>query len=60
VTAPWGVRGRHTWSKFTDIAFFVLGRFRERYVTPGWDEPAGLRNASASDEAETLYALLER
>jgi len=43
-----------------DIAFFVLGRFRERYVTPGWEEPTGLRNASASGEAETLYALLKR
>ena len=43
-----------------DIAFLVLGRFRERYVTPGWDEPAGLRKASASDEAEALYPLLER
>jgi hypothetical protein len=49
--------GYHTWSKFTDIAFFVLGRFKERYVTPGCDEPAGLRNASASEEAEMLYAL---
>ena len=38
----------------------VLGRFRERYVTPGWDEPAGLRNASASGGAEALYPLLER
>ena len=38
----------------------VLGRFRERYVTPGWDEPAGLRNASACDEAEALYPLLEK
>ena len=50
----------HTWSRFTDIAFLVLGRFRERYVTPGWEEPAGLRNASGSDEAETPYALRER
>ena len=55
-----GGRGHSTWSKVTDIAFLVLGRFRERHVTPGWDEPTGLRNASASDEAETLYALLER
>jgi len=53
-------QSRNCWSRFTDIAFFVFGRFRERYVTPGWDEPASLRNASASDEAETLYALLER
>ena len=52
------MEGCHTRSKFTDIAFLVFGRFRERYVTPGWDEPAGLRNASASDEVETLYPLL--
>jgi hypothetical protein len=31
-----------------------------RYVTPGLDEPGGLRNASAHEEAETSYALLER
>ena len=52
-----GVERCRTWSKFTDIAFLVLGRFKERYVTPGYDEPAGLRNASASEEAEMLYAL---
>ena len=54
------MEGCNTRSKFTDIAFLVFGRFRERYITPGWDEPAGLRNASASDEAETLYPLLDR
>jgi len=43
---------------FTDIAFLVLGRFKERHVTPGYDEPAGLMNASASGDAEMLYALL--
>ena len=42
-----------------DIAFFVLGLFRESNVTPGCDEPATLRNASASGEVETLYALLK-
>ena len=41
-----------------DIAFLVLGRFKERYVTPGYDGPAGLRNASEPEEAEMLYALL--
>ena len=36
------------------IVFLVWGRLRERYVTPGWDEPADLKNASASEEIETL------
>ena len=30
-----------------------FGRLGERYVTPGWDESAGLKNASASDETES-------
>ena len=53
---PGGVCGSYL-REFTDIVFFVLERLRERHVTPGRDEPIGLKNASPPDETDTIIEL---